>query len=100
MEEKVTLVVGRGMPSRVLKIADPKDIPKLNGWTIQKAEMTAQKGLSLKVSHPAAESDVEVRVSPMVTPYLVGEVMMMGAGILVAAQDLEEKDGKPMGDKV
>jgi hypothetical protein len=85
--------------SRTLKIVDPKDIGKLDGWTILKAEANSQ-GLFLIVSHPAAENDVRVKVIPIANPYMSGDVMMVARIVGVQTEDLEQKDGKPLPEKL
>lgn len=71
--------------SIVIKSAE--DLRQLEGWMI-KAVTIQPPGVKLTLTHVAAESKLEVTLTPTITPGMVGNVLTVNAGLNLNVQEV------------
>lgn len=75
------------MPELIFK--KDEDLAKLQGWTIHEAEKIGDSnGVRLVISHPAAETSVEVCLIPTVSLTLSGNTIVHIPGLHITSRDV------------
>ena len=76
-----------------LVIQKESDAGKLGGWTIQKARVSGVN-LVMEISHPLAESHVELIIEPAIAVGMSGNITVHNPNLKLTTRDVaEEKEG-------